>query len=94
MSACRENKNIWWYLFGVWKNYGGTKNRWRGWALFHLRWWRSEYVFHDSIGKYWNRLFVCSKHNHIEVKLVSDYGEPIRYHCFKCERDVTHELNR
>ena len=91
MGCGRENKSIWWRLFGVWKNYAGHgKSKWRGWELFTLRFWKyREYIWHDSVGKYWNRLVTCRLLGHRNVQDVADYNEHKRMHCFKCERDLT-----
>ena len=87
MGACRETKNIWWYLFG----FNHTDGKWRGRDLFKRKWWKRwkhNYIWHDSVGKYFNRAFMCPLFGHGHVKDISDPGEPKRLHCFKCELDV------
>lgn len=88
MGGCRECKNIWWYLFSFWNNYGGTgKRKWRGWEVFTRRFWRyREYIWHDSFGKYLRRLFGC-KHDPVFLDETCDGGKDIIY-CFKCEREL------
>ncbi len=82
MSAARETKNIWWYLFTI-SSYSG----WRGKDLLTRRFWRyREYLWHDSFGKYFNRLTRCPLLG-CRYKRVSDPGEVMRLHCFNCERD-------
>ena len=82
MGASRQNKNIWWYLFS-WGYFG-----WKGKELFTKTFWRFRtYIFHDSFGKYWNRLFRCPIKGH-EPKNVADPGEEKEMHCFKCEQRV------
>lgn len=90
MGACRENKSVWCRLFGIWKNYGGKgKSRWRGYELFNRRFWTfRQYIWHDSIGKYWNRYVSCPIVGHRNVEDVADLNEPKRLHCFNCEQDV------
>lgn len=89
--ASREIKSVWFYLFGYWKNYGGRGNRWRGWDLFTRRWWRngSEYIFHDSIGRYFNQFIKCKITGHKNTRDIACSGELPRTHCFDCERDIT-----
>lgn len=92
MGAGRENKNLWWYLFTFWPNYGGKGYRWRGRDVFTKRWWRyKDYIWHDSIGKFWNRWVVCSVIGHRHVRDVGEsnhYSSKPEYHCFNCERRV------
>ena len=93
MCAAREAKNVWWYLFSKWPNYAGKGPRWRGWDLFHRRWWRnSEYLYHDSFGKFWNRWVKCKLTGHHKVMDVACNGEPQRLNCFDCEQAVTENI--
>jgi hypothetical protein len=82
MSCGRRNSNIWWYLFTFWSACGGK--RWRGYEVFTKQWWRSPYIWHDSVGKFWNRWVVCPLVGHKNVKDVSDPGEPKELYCFDC----------
>lgn len=77
MGASRQGADVWFYLF----NRGGAVGIKH---FFRYRLWRNRFFFHDSFGKYFNRLY-CS---HGDAKDVSDPGEPRRIHCFRCERDV------
>jgi len=89
MGACRENKNIWWYLFTFCPNYGGNGRRWRGRDVFSRRWWEyREYIFHDSIGHFWNRWIKCPITGHKNVKNVAEPREPVEWYCFDCEQRV------
>jgi hypothetical protein len=81
MGAAREGADIWFMLSGRW-SYNG---QWRGRALFTRRFWRNEYVWHDSFGKYWARAYTCRFWGHLPPRVVSDPGEPLRMHCFRCE---------
>lgn len=94
MSCNRENKSIWWRLFGFWRNYAGTgRSKWRGWELLSRRFWRHrEYIWHDSVGRYWNRWVACPLIGHRNVQDVADCGEPKLMHCFKCEQDLYRTL--
>ncbi len=79
MSANREGADLWFFLFGRW-SYNG---KWRAWDLFGRKVWTSPYFWHDSFGKYWQRLIGC---NHTPKQL-----EEGRWHCFKCEREAPPE---
>lgn len=87
MGACREGRDIWFFLFGFWSN-----GKWRGRDLFTVQFWRShatrEYLLHDSFGKYWARLVACRFFDHIALRNVNDPNEPTRMYCFRCERSV------
>jgi hypothetical protein len=84
MSAAREGKNVWWYLFGFWSN-----GKWRGRDLFTRRFWRhKEYILQDSFLTHWNRAVGCRVSGHAPLVNVSDPGEPHRMFCFKCYREV------
>lgn len=50
---------------------------------------RSEYFWHDTFGKYWHRLVTC-RNGCAERRNVNDCEpmEPIRLHCFQCERSM------
>lgn len=89
MGECREGKNIWWYLFSFWPNYGGKDKRWRGYDLFTRRWWEyREYIFHDSFGKFWNRWIKCPITGHKNIKNIGEPNDPSEYHCFDCEKRI------
>ena len=87
MGAGREGKNIWWWLFTRWGNYAGRGKRWRGRDVFRRKWWRSPYIWHDSVGKFWNRWIGCKVLGHRKVSNVSD-DDRIELHCFNCDRRV------
>ncbi len=102
MADGRENANIWFCLKGL--IFGPRLPFWaQPIADFYPKtWWlkqtlgvcRSPYFWHDSFGKYWNRLVTCRVRGHRDVHDVADHscdcaGEPPRMWCFKCERDVT-----
>ena len=83
MPAMREGFDIW-ICFSV-KN----KNRKRtAKRLLTKRFWKSKYVWHDSFGKYFNRLIGCRLFGHRKVKNASNPGEWKQLHCFNCERDL------
>ena len=90
MGCNRENKNIWWYLFSF-ERYG--KKRWRGYDLLKKRFWFGGYVFHDSIGKYFDRLVMCKLRGHYlehkHIHNIADPGEEDEWHCFACGQRIT-----
>jgi hypothetical protein len=77
MGSCRQSADVWFYLFN---RYGAVTIK----TFFRDRLWRSPHFFHDSIGKYFNRIYCL----HRNQKDVSDPGESPRIYCFRCERDV------
>ncbi len=89
--ASRENCNIFWRLFRFsYYPEGINKFVWHGKSLFRLNWWRWNYknAWHDSIGKFWNRMFKCSITKHSNTQDILCDGELPRTHCFDCERDI------
>ena len=79
MGACRESSDIWFLL---------KRKNLRG-KLFKKRFWTNEYIWHDSFGKYFNRLIGCLLFGHRKVQNVSDYlPKEKEMHCFNCERRV------
>jgi hypothetical protein len=92
-GASRETKNIWWYLFSSWDNYAGKgKSRWRGWDLFHKRFWKSrKYIFHDSCGVFWNRWVKCELWGHKRVQDIG-CGETPEWYCFDCHQKVEGDI--
>ena len=91
MGCGRQVASLWFYLFHCYPS-----GRWCGWELLTRRGvrdiWRSRYFWHDTFGRYWNRLFKC-RGVHRYVRHVSDLGEPERWHCFDCERDVPEPMD-
>jgi hypothetical protein len=91
MGNCRDTKNIWWYLFGRYSFYQTRWKRWRGHTLFTKEFWtgyNKRYIFHDSFGQFWNRIFVCPIFGHKKIQDISDPNEPMELHCFKCEKKI------
>lgn len=81
MGAAREGKDIFRKLAS---RYPG--GQWQGWDVFTRRFWRyREYIWHDTIGRHWNRLVVCRFGGHGHVQNVADPGEPKQEYCFKCQ---------
>lgn len=80
--ASRETKNIWWYLF--------SKNPNRRKKVFTKRWWvsGSEYIFHDSIGQFWNKYITCKIFGHRDVQQKCCSNNEQSY-CYKCNTDIT-----
>ena len=77
MGSCgRESRDA---IFHLASKYGSPK------SVFTLAFWRSEYAWHDTFGKRWNRLVRCRMKGHTLVK-VSDPGEVEEHHCFFCEQ--------
>jgi hypothetical protein len=87
-GASRETKNIWWYLFSSWdKNYAGML-RWRGREVFKKRFWENrKYIFHDSIGVYWNRWVWCELWGHKRVQNIG-CEETQEWYCFDCHQKI------
>lgn len=84
MSAARESKDIFFFLFGRWPN-----GQWRGRHLFRRQFWRyREYMWNDTIGRHINRAIVCPLIGHQRVQNVSEPREPVRWYCFACCKDV------
>lgn len=89
MGCCRENKDLIWRLFGRYPS-----GRWRGWDLFTRVFWRyRSYMFHDTVGKRWHRLWTCWS-GCGKVQSINGPGEPWTLHCFKCERSVVETYRR
>ena len=88
MSTCRQNMSIWRYIF---PRIVAGRLRWRVSRLFNRNYWQSRHVWHDSFGRYWNRLIGCRIRGHKNIRYLSDGGcsndRPI-YYCFACERQV------
>lgn len=79
MGACRESSNIWISL---------KRKNLRG-RLLKKRFWTSGYIWHDSFGKYFNRLIGCLLFGHRKVKNISNYlPKEKEMHCFNCERGL------
>lgn len=78
MGECRERADIWYWL-GL---------RWNFPEFVKRKIWKSEYFWHDSFGRYWNRIIGCRLFGHRSVINVSDSNEEKRIHCFYCERDI------
>jgi len=83
MGACRENADIWWSLFHRY-----PAGNWCGWRLFHRRFWKNSYLWHDSFGKYWYRQTGCRLGRHGNVQVIDDDNGKKRSYCFDCERTV------
>jgi len=75
MGTCRELNDIWYYLK-------------RGWWKPFLRSFKGNYFWHDSFGKYWNRIIGCRILGHRNIQNIADPGKPKQMYCFKCEREV------
>lgn len=93
-GAARETKSIWWYLFGTYKHFAGGKivrRSWRGKILFTGKFWQfgREHIFHDSIGKHFNKHITCPLIGHKDVKNLTEGLTPAEFHCFKCEQSMT-----
>lgn len=85
--SCRETGNIFWYIKDliIFPKRGGFK-----WCLKSIgRCLRNPYMWHDTFGKYWNRIIRCPifghEITHLKESCLHDY--PVKY-CFKCEREI------
>lgn len=83
MGASRENADIWWSLFHRYPS-----GPWRGWRLFHRRFWKNSYLWHDSFGKYWNGLVGCRFRGHGNVQVINDENGMIKKYCFDCQQTM------
>lgn len=86
MGASREGFDVWWSLFKFYRY--GNQITWHGKRVFTRRFWSSRYVWHDSFGKYWNRIIGCRIFGHRHVQNISGRGEAKQLHCFDCERHL------
>lgn len=84
MGSCRETKDIWFRLFNRYPN-----GDWMGWSLFKKQFWAGPYLWHDSFGKYLNRIFKCSIFGHRNIKNISDNPYTPILHCFDCGSKIT-----
>ena len=84
MGACRQTADIWWYLFDRNARLCG----WRVRDLFRERIWRNEHFWHDSFGKYWNRLAGCRLLGHRQINNIANPGEQVKWYCFCCDMPV------
>lgn len=87
--ACRITASIWFYFFGSIWFYPWRK---RVIDFFKDRIWKSDYFWHDSFGKYWNRMIGCRLHGH-RHKVWFKEGEgcgrdEAHWYCFDCERTI------
>jgi len=95
--SARENCNIFWRLF-TFRIYKNWKHKYQiayhGKSLFRLNWWRWNYknVWHDSIGKFFNRLIKCQITNHKNTQDIACDGELPRTYCFDCEKYIEQEM--
>jgi len=90
--SARENCNIFWHLFHFYKctiNIEGDKSwRWGGKHIFSFNYWRwnYKYIWHDSIGKFWNKAIKCNITKHSNTQDIACDGELPRTYCFDCEQ--------
>jgi len=56
-----------------------TKNFWK---------YNKHNIWHDSVGKYFNRFIKCPITKHSNIVEIACDGELPRSHCFDCERDI------
>ena len=100
MGACRENMNIWRMIkncfFRFSKGYDGRPYEIkRLYRLLSRDVWKykshREYLFHDSFGRYFNRLIGCRVFGHRKAQWMQDGGcsdERPKWYCFNCDREV------
>lgn len=92
MGCGREGASIW-FALGFRKEYNrpeiNGRRAWRFPDFIKRKRYKSEYFWHDSFGKYWNRLIGCrlghKKPQWIEGN--SGYDDEV-LHCFACERNI------
>jgi hypothetical protein len=83
MGASRESFDIWQCLLSRYPS-----GRWMGRRLFKKRFWKNSYLWHDSFGKYFNRVIGCKLWGHRHVANIADPDESKKLHCFNCDRGV------
>lgn len=89
--SARENCNIFWRFFRFsYYPQGMRKLRWHGSDLFRMNWWKwnYKYIWHDSIGKFFNRLIKCRITQHNNTQDIACDGELPRTYCFDCEKYI------
>jgi hypothetical protein len=78
-GGSRQTKNIWWYLVHLQEH---------GYTLFSKQFWTDrKYIFHDSIGVYWNRLVKCELYGHKRVQNVG-CNNINDWYCFDCHQHI------
>ncbi|HUS48768.1 MAG TPA: hypothetical protein VMZ91_01265 [Candidatus Paceibacterota bacterium] len=75
----RESFNFWRALFGKYPSGKSQISR-----LFQKRFYTSKYFWHDSFGKFWNRLVKCRLFGHKNIQDIMTNSGLDKY-CFDCE---------
>ena len=79
MASSREGRDILFHLSGFWPN-----GAWRGWDMLRWHFWKSPYVWHDTVMQRVNRWIKCPLLGHQALKDISEAGEPSLIYCFDC----------
>jgi hypothetical protein len=85
----RFNRNIWSYLFSF--RYTSDSKYWKGKEVFTVKWWNEDNVFHDSIGRFWNRFIGCRLIGHEFISDIVGSDRIIQSYCTKCDKDILHK---
>lgn len=99
MGACRETMSIWFRVGKIWNPYYPGYSKIKALKdLFkfvfirrpYLNKYDRRYFWHDSFGKYLNRLILCRIFGHKPTWLQdgSCSDEQPEHYCFKCEQEV------
>lgn len=87
MGCGREGASIW-FALGFRKKYAGRgKRKWRFPDFIKRKRYKSEYFWHDSFGKYWNRLIGC-RFGHRNAQWIEGNCDEEVLHCFACEKRI------
>ena len=77
MGACRETQSIWWWFFH--RRYGSPRD------FFKRKIWKGDYFWHDSFGRFFNRLIGCKIAGH-KRQWMEDGGcneDKPHWYCFR-----------
>jgi len=94
--GARGGCNIFWLLFKFSKYQKGIDGAdgfgwvWWGRKIFRINYWRwnYKYIWHDSVGKFFNRLVKCRITDHSNTREIACDGELPKTYCFDCERNI------
>lgn len=96
MGACRENCNIWrriWWIIRCPHPLSCRKTELKETIRMLKDAWRCRskrrYLWHDSVGVWFNRAVICIQGYHKDVRIINeDEVEGGVLHCFACERKI------
>jgi len=86
--VCRENQSLW---KGIALCFNGFDKWYYLKRLFRLVFYGNGYFWHDTLGRYINRWFICPLIGHRNIRYLDNggcRGEQPYYHCFDCEQRI------